>query len=472
MQTTIEKTIFWWRIWALVLVLGVGAGLAAGLMSTGEPLKKSLRATAPGHAAHVHRVEVDGDSLDPMLLAYYRKVTEPESEMYAIFFDDRVKFQYPPSSVLTFDLLPRSWTITDGKPTEPLKRFWTWLCYSLFLLTVVISAVILEMRLARERMPARSVRASLRRVGPSLLLSIALGLMFYPLTRAHELGQVQILITCLIAIGLALQITGREAASAVCLGLCTLIKPQYGVILLWAVLRRRWRFGTAFAAVLAIGGAISVVRFGLADNLDYLTVLRAIGSAGEAFWANQSINGLLNRLLGNGSAIQWTPNAYPDPDPRVQVLTILSSLVVLGLALWPGRRPAGSNGGETVADLPLVLVAITIASPVAWEHHYGVFLPVFAVVLIDMARLRPLGRATAPLLGFAYVAIASVFLRPEIVFANKLYGLLGSHLFFGGIAFFILLVALRTSEQQRIAQANSANQSNPPARKCESMSLT
>ena len=28
-------------------------------------------------------------------------------------------------------------------------------------------------------------------------------------------------------------------------------------------------------------------------------------------------------------------------------------------------------------------ISLTLASPIAWEHHYGIFLPVFAVLLAD-----------------------------------------------------------------------------------------
>ena len=80
-----------------------------------------------------------------------------------------------------------------------------------------------------------------------------------------------------------------------------------------------------------------------------------------------------------------------------------------------------------------------MASPVAWEHHYGAFLPVFALALPLLARDRPLGARTAPVLAFSYLAIGSAFLRPEWLFAHRVTGVLGSHLFFGGLALFALL---------------------------------
>ena len=47
-------------------------------------------------------------------------------------------------------------------------------------------------------------------------------------------------------------------------------------------------------------------------------------------------------------------------------------------------------------------LALTMASPVAWEHHYGVLLPILALLLPALIRTPLLGRATLPL--FALLA--------------------------------------------------------------------
>ena len=40
--------------------------------------------------------------------------------------------------------------------------------------------------------------------------------------------------------------------------------------------------------------------------------------------------------------------------------------------------------------------------------------------------------------------MASAFLRPDIIFANRWTGMAGSHLFFGALVLFVLLMALKT----------------------------
>jgi hypothetical protein len=58
---------------------------------------------------------------------------------------------------------------------------------------------------------------------------------------------------------------------------------------------------------------------------------------------------------------------------------------------------------------------------------------------------RPFGRATAPLLLVSYVAVANVFLRPELLFVGPWLGILGAHLYLGTLVLFALLLGMRSA---------------------------
>jgi hypothetical protein len=305
-------------------------------------------------------------------------------------------------------------------------------------LTVIVSAGILAIVLRRLE-PDQPVKPA--RVAAHMALATVIGLTYYPILKAHQLGQIQVFLNSLIALGLLCYLLKWEALSGVCFGICCLVKPQYGLILLWALLRRRWTFALGLVGVSTVGLILSVFRFGLQNHFQYLGVLREISRAGESFWPNQSVNGLLNRFLENGNPVTFSLNDFASYHPTVYAITLVSSLVFLALAFWlpaGGRRTSGS-----AFDLVIVLAAATIASPVAWEHHYGTFLPIFAVALPGLLYARPLGRATAPLLTCSYGAVANAMLRPDLIFVNRWWGLAGSHLFFGSLVLFGLLLALR-----------------------------
>lgn len=85
-------------------------------------------------------------------------------------------------------------------------------------------------------------------------------------------------------------------------------------------------------AVIVAGVVVYAACFGFGDLSDYLRVLAYVGRHGEAFHANQSVNGLLNRLLVGPSPFQ--PDRYPPSNPGVIAGTVLSSAAIILLALF------------------------------------------------------------------------------------------------------------------------------------------
>ena len=83
-------------------------------------------------------------------------------------------------------------------------------------------------------------------------------------------------------------------------------------------------------------------------------------------------------------------------------LATTAVLVLLALA-YPWRERAGG-----MADLAAVGVVSVIATPMAWEHHYGVMLPIFVWLWFGVYRA---GCGSAWKLALAFVLIAD-FLSP------------------------------------------------------------
>src|SRR5690606_7149410 len=115
------------------------------------------------------------------------------------------------------------------------------------------------------------------------------------------IGQIQVWINCLAAILVWAWMTRRHVVAGIAGGLVCAIKPQIGLLLVWALLRRRYRFSAAFAATIGLLGVLSIGVYGLRENLAYLDVLGYMSRHGETFFNNQTVNGLLNRLFDNGS---------------------------------------------------------------------------------------------------------------------------------------------------------------------------
>jgi hypothetical protein len=356
-----------------------------------------------------------------------------------------MKIQYPPSSLLVFDLLPSSFTMAGGTVTPALSRLFTVVSAAVVAATVLATMGLVTVGLRRAddaQAPASSWLGAWpgeTRVQTVCRLGVfaALCLSFYPLIKGYELGQMQVFINLFAALALLAIGVQRQALAGACLALCCVIKPQLVVVVLWGVVRRRWSFVGGFLAVLVPVELIAIMRFGLDAHVEYLGLLQWISSHGEVFWANQSTNGFVNRLVENGDPLQWQANAFAAYHPAVHRATLTAAGVLVLASLWPPRNT------DPRVDLAFAVLAATLAPPVAWEHHFGVAIPIFAVCLGSVIRHRPLGRAAGVLYATSFLLMGSAFLRADILFASRWTGMAGSHLFVGGLVLFGLLLAVK-----------------------------
>jgi hypothetical protein len=142
------------------------------------------------------------------------------------FFKRHLKFIYPPTALVFF------------RPLQDLDRD-----RFIFVVTSVINRIFLLFGIVAifwlfngfANRAGRTPRdAVLQNVSIALLL-----FTFYPYFKAFTLGQAQIWINALMLFSLLTYERGKEGLSGVAMGFCTLIKPSYGLALLWGVLRAR-----------------------------------------------------------------------------------------------------------------------------------------------------------------------------------------------------------------------------------------
>jgi hypothetical protein len=218
---------------------------------------------------------------------------------------------------------------------------------------------------------------------------------------------------------------------------------------IWALLRKKFRFTVAFAFAIACGLGLSLWLFGLENHFNYVKVLQFLGKHGESYYANQSVNGLLNRLFFTGDILNFQKQLFPGFDSRVYTGTLISSLLLIGLAFFlPWRKRTAGN----LIDFSIISVTSILASPVAWDHHYGILLPIFAFVVPWLIANRANG-------WIVVTTISYVLISNEFAVANRLanatsgLNVLLSYQFFGGILF---LVCLYMCLQKQVEQQQPA----------------
>jgi hypothetical protein len=370
------------------------------------------------------------DSWDPMAQAYLHATSPHRVERpfyWRTAFSPQVVrkgFQYPPTALLVVSALDR----VLGPRWPDALRWITW---------VMVPATAAFVWMLYERLRPAAAPPEERVL--AALAAVLATLTFYPVMRAYANGQMQTWLNALFAAAVWCWAGGRRGTAGALLALSCAVKPQLGVFVLWGLIRRQWGFIGAFAMTgIALLG-VSVALYGWSPHVEYLGMLRFLGERGEAFFPNHSVNGLLNRWLFNGDILFWKQpwvDHFPPYDARVFTATVLSSVALLALALWPPRETAARGG---VIDFCLMGLAATMASPIAWEHHYGIALPIF-VAAYGICAAGSKGTRVA--LAVSYVLVASCLWVTKALAASRL-NVLESYLFFGATLLLIVLVRCR-----------------------------
>jgi alpha-1,2-mannosyltransferase len=198
-----------------------------------------------------------------------------------------------------------------------------------------------------------------------------------------------------------------------------LIKPPLFVLALWALVRRQRAMLAGMLATCFIGVSISVAVYGFSSHVSYLRVLSFISQRGEAYYPNQSVNGMLNRWLANGDNLKFQKFEFPPPNAVVSRATITAAATA------------------------------TIISPIAWEHHYGVWPPILALLVPAVLDLTEARRRVAAALSIAFVLTAQYF-SPVQLLADTAWNPLQSYVFFGAVLLIATAYGVMVSAHERV----------------------
>jgi len=373
------------------------------------------------------------DSWHPMLRALQWLRDPTDGFLYQnVFFIQNVKFQYPPMSLLPLDLLQRLGIMLSDLALNRIG--WVWI-----VVTALAMAAYGLILAERTGMVARDDRR-----GQALIAGLAIfaTLTFYPIIRAYTIGQVQVWINALFIFACIAWLFDRRMIAGVLIGAICLLKPQFALFVIWAVLRRQGPFLLGWGLVVAPATILSVALYGLGNHLDYLRVLRFLSDHGEIYHQNQSVGGLLNRLLVEGDSV-GQPFGFPPYHPVVYFGTLISSAALVFGALFFRARESDSGG---LLDFMTAALTFTIASPIAWEYHYGDLLPILAALLFALlARRQGRGRIFPIALALCYVFSANYFFVANDT-ADTPFNFVQSYMLFAGLATLWLLYRVRAPE--------------------------
>lgn len=372
------------------------------------------------------------DSWKVMLIArdWLQANPEADGQLYKqVFFTQHHKFQYAPTSLLPFELF-------GIFGAEPTIQFLNSLNLGVLFLTALAMGYFCWMlpKSLNGGAPL-GAEASRARLLFALVAPVAT-LLFFPVVFAYQLGQLQAWINLLFVGACIAWFGGHRGTAGFLIGLICLLKPQFGLFAVWALLRHEWRFAAALIAAGATGLVISIALYGFGNHLAYLEVLSFLSSHGEAYWANQSANGLLHRIFGNGEFLSFDANGFPPFHPGVYVGTLAVTVLLISTAFCARR---GQSSRAPLYDFLLAALAFTIASPIAWEHHYGVLLPMLAVLAITLTGAPPKANSAWLVGGLAVAFVLSALPLTPVRFMEGPLHILQSYFYFVALGLMIAL---------------------------------
>jgi Glycosyltransferase family 87 len=350
-----------------------------------------------------------------------------------LFFSEHVKFQYPPTGLLALDLL--RWlgigTSAGFNAINAGLLIVTGLVFSAFSVQILG-----QIRFFSLRVP----------VGPIAFLA---AIRFYPSNLAFQIGQMQILLGLLFLLACWASWHDRRALAGCLIALAATVKPQFFPLGLLALWRKNWSFVAGLAAVTAASLVLSISLYGWRTHLDYLDVLGFLSKHGEYQHLNQSVDGILVRWLYQGPSLDRDPSglipqsAFPPYIAGVYIPTILSSVLMLVIPFLV--RAKANDRTSRLLEFCGASILFTMASPIAWVHHYNILLPIYVVALKAVFdRWQGIRAATVLTLLAASFVLTGYPLVPAGDPTMPSLNLLQSHVFFGALVLVgVLLVEMR-----------------------------
>ncbi len=320
----------------IVAILSFAAGVGATLAAAGDTLGYDFLAY---HQAAVRLL--DGQPLYDM--------SYTETGGFGLFY-------YPP----TFAPLLLPFGAIDSLPAT-----WAWIGLSLAVFVVGLVAL----------PTSRPVRWWI------LLLS---GWSF-PFVYAVKLGQVGPILFGLFALGW--RWLDRPVGLGITAALGAAIKMQPGLILIWALLSRRWAAVASGAVLLVVLAVAATLLAGLTSWVDFLTLLRTVSDPIAT-----------ERNLTPG-AVAFQSGASPELAAAIQLVSTVGVAFVVLAAI----RSATDEASYLVA-----VVASQLVSPILWDHYA-------MLLLLPVAYLLAAGRWWAAIIPVV-TAWPLVGLTPAVVY--------------------------------------------------------
>lgn len=373
MRSSLLRVFFWFCLCAVVLRLGI-------------PLLNTVLTDTSGRdfASYYYGLKVTLAGQNPYDTHLLDAMASQEGTRTEVF-----PFFYPPPFLLL--CLPFAALTLH-------QAFVTWYVFNCLTLLGVLWAI------HRMLAPAVAGRPEAEVLPPLLALLAA---TFTPVLETLWIGQINLFVVLLLVLGLDRVLRGRDLSGGALLGAAAMIKMSPGLLLLWLLLKGRWK---AVLAAAVCGVVLSVLALPVVGPSYQLYFYRTVlpGFSGSYHGLPVAIE-----AVGNHSVPSFFNRFFPGPDPLTLSIEakLLSWVSQVGILVMLGRlfRGAWEGTGDVLGRAleASIIMALMVWFPVhAYEHHLVfLLLPLAALALAVCdgrlsARWLPWVGVTYGVLGF------------------------------------------------------------------------
>ncbi len=199
----------------------------------------------------------------------------------------------------------------------------------------------------------------------TILVCTYAGIMFEPFTQTLDKGQFGALLLLLWSAGTLLAEERNDVLSALMFALATLVKLTPVLALAIFVLRRRWKWVTAYSLWMALFAGVGVWHLGIANHYLFLQRMRLL-SCGVPGPYSYSLIGIVQNIH-YGTILDYA--AMPgNPSTGLCIFGKCVSLIVFTVALVILLKR--NRRGYIVWDLAVLALLTLLIAPFTWRHYY------------------------------------------------------------------------------------------------------
>ncbi|MCC6176512.1 MAG: DUF2029 domain-containing protein [Chloroflexi bacterium] len=237
--------------------------------------------------------------------------------------------------------------------------------------------------------------------------------IFGPLQIAVGEGQWDPFFLLLLAIATLAVVRHRPLVAALTIALAASIKPYPLLVAGIFVARAWWRALAVTAAALAAFVGIGALAVGWDETIAFLTrVLPASGTT-TAYPDNQTLGGVLARLIGD----DFKPlplSGAPGVDLAIRVV----ALVTTAATIWLARRRPAASPLDAALQVSLFVPLSILVIPAAWTHYQAICLLPLSVLAID--RLQRGRRDVAGWIMLTTVYVVLLLPNPALLYGAEI----------------------------------------------------